>query len=793
MDEKTLTYMDQRETATLRVTAFEAKEPHRTNPADRREQSERDGACFSFALESVTLSQDHADNAILLNDWLGTMSCGDSLTVRIGQRQMKTNSPGLSLHLDGTCRRNTPADAKVAAGRLRENVDALFCTAPEYRFLSAEKTATPAYKWRARIESCGLRLYPAGRRPGFIANEQPTGGIASLIVPTGIRREPGNGWIGLLRAFPPSAELRILLRPLEFNADTQKALAAAATWLDAQQVVCFDLATKRELSPTEAIPILETTARRLAALLTAGRACAVQIEIAARVPPPETVLALAARHILGDQRWRLVDALGEGYLSSDTLDLRGCLFPSDPSPVMLPPPSELLSLGVARAYTAPVSTPTGDGLLLGCNEARAIVLPHEDRLRHLYVMGASGSGKSTLLFNLIMQDIHAGYGVCVVDPHGDLFEDVLGAIPAGRRDDVILFDPSDFEHAVGLNFLECQGRFATVERNFVANEMIDIIDRLYDLRRTGGPMFEAYMRNALLLLMASEVKGLTLTEVPLLFEDDDFRAYVKAKCTEPTVVRFWEKQAERAGGENSLANMGPYVASKLNQFTTNALVRPIIGQSHSTIDLRAAMDGGRIVLANLPKGSLGALDCRLLGMLLLGKLLAAAMGRASLSAVKRRTFYVYVDEVQSFATEALAHMLSEARKFGLCLTLANQHLAQLDGGSGADRLLDSVLGNVGNLLLFRLGPRDAETLASFTRPELDVSDLQYLPDRHAVARLMAHQIPLRPFVLKTYDGRRWQQANAEAIRGAIRARSRRRHTTPTAVVEESIRRRGSVE
>jgi Type IV secretion-system coupling protein DNA-binding domain len=342
---------------------------------------------------------------------------------------------------------------------------------------------------------------------------------------------------------------------------------------------------------------------------------------------------------------------------------------------------------------------------------RNLVLHSEQHAEHIDVhLGATGTGKSSLLHSMLMQDIEGGAGVYLLDPHGNLYHEVCEVVPPRRINDVILIEPADVERAVGLNFLEYHGPYPQAEMNFIANELIRIFDRLYDLRQTGGPMFELYMRNALFLVMDNDIEGGTLMDIPLLFEDDKYRSRRIEHCRNPHTVGFWRGQAERAGGETSLKNMAPYITSKLNQFTCNGLLRPIIGQPQSTVTFRECMDRGRIVLVNLSKGRLGEFDTRLLGMLVIGKLFQAALQRVDVPASKRRPFFLYVDEVQNFTTDTVGHLFAEARKFGLCLTLANQTLGQVGGGGYHPNLIETILGNVGSLILFRLRAPDAEKL-----------------------------------------------------------------------------------
>jgi Helicase HerA, central domain len=335
----------------------------------------------------------------------------------------------------------------------------------------------------------------------------------------------------------------------------------------------------------------------------------------------------------------------------------------------------------SRVLNLPAVSLKNEGILIGhavSSSVRAEVnFARADRSRHAYIIGATGTGKSTLLFNMLRQDIENGEGVCLIDPHGDLHAQILNVVPRRRKDDVVIIDPCDFKHAVGINFLECSDSYKPIQMNFIVNEMIKIFDRLYDLRTTGGPMFEQYMRNALLLVMDSDYPGATLMDIPAIFEDKDYRKFLLDRCYSRIVKSFWTKQAERAGGEAALENMSPYICSKLNQFTTNALLRPIIGQSKSTINFREAMDKGKIILVNLSKGLLGELDAQLLGMLIIGKIFSAAMGRVTMRPEKRKPLFLTIDEFQNFTTDSVAHLLSEARKFGIYLTLANQNLAQL--------------------------------------------------------------------------------------------------------------------
>ena len=300
------------------------------------------------------------------------------------------------------------------------------------------------------------------------------------------------------------------------------------------------------------------------------------------------------------------------------------------------------------------------------------------------------------------------------------------------------------------------------------------------------------MRNALLLVMDNAMPGGTLMDVPLLFEDSGFRRHLIKHCRNPYTVSFWQRMAAKAGGDASLESIGPYITSKLNQFTNNMLLRPIIGQPKSTVDFGQCMERGRIVLVDLPKGLLGELDTRLLGMLVIGKLFAAALARARLEPGKRRPFYLYVDEAHNFTTDTMANLLAEARKFGLHLTLANQNLAQVTN-SGAyagpkTNMVEAILGNVGTLLLFRLGCLDAGQLQPYVQPEFSARDMEDLADRHAIARLLTRGRPTRPFLFHTlapHPGTDPRLARKQGIQRRLR-HNRRALTRPVAEVEAML-------
>ena len=401
----------------------------------------------------------------------------------------------------------------------------------------------------------------------------------------------------------------------------------------------------------------------------------------------------------------------------------------------------------AGAAAPPVNIPQ-DGILLGYNDYRGskvdIKITDSDRRRHMYVIGQTGVGKSVFLQEMAKKDALSGKGFCFIDPHGDAIEDILMCIPKERAQDVIVLDPSDIERPFGLNLLEYDPKHPE-QKTFVINEMIGIFDQLYDLKATGGPMFEQYMRNAMLLIMDHPESGSTLMEISKVLADPDFRKMKLTHCTNPIVVDFWTKEAEKAGGEAALANMVPYITSKLTTFTSNDMMRPIISQQKSTVNFRELMDNGKILLVNLSKGKLGEINARLLGMVIVGKILMGALSRVDIPEDERRDFYVYLDEFQNVTTNSIAQILSEARKYRLILTLAHQFIGQLK-----EEISKAVFGNVGSLIAFRVGPEDAEFLEKQFTPVFSAQDLVNVDNRNCFARLLMNNELTRPFNMKTY-------------------------------------------
>jgi hypothetical protein len=446
--------------------------------------------------------------------------------------------------------------------------------------------------------------------------------------------------------------------------------------------------------------------------------------------------------------------------------------------------TETPKINLLRSKSAPPPTNIPkEGLKLGFSDFRGtkteIRLDRDARRRHLYIIGQTGTGKSGFIEEMAKQDAFNKEGMCIIDPHGDLIDHVLECIPKERAEDVIFFDPADTERPFGFNMLEYDEKHPE-QKTFVINEIINIFDKLYDLSQTGGPMFEQYMRNALLLIMDSPETGSTLMEVPRVFRDVEFRKEKLKLCKDRTVVDFWEKEAEKAGGDAALENIAPYINSKLTSFISNDMMRPIISQQESTLDFRKIMDEKKILLVNLSKGKIGEINSHLLGMIIVGKLLMAALSRTEIPEEERNDFYLYIDEFQNFTTDSIAQILAEARKYRLCLTIAHQYIGQL-----SEDISKAVFGNVGSMSVFRVGAEDADFLQKQLAPVFDANDLININNFQCFTKLLINNESSDPFNMKTYP----PQAGSDELREAFKEYSRYKYGRDRKIVEDEIKNR----
>ncbi len=424
-------------------------------------------------------------------------------------------------------------------------------------------------------------------------------------------------------------------------------------------------------------------------------------------------------------------------------------------------------------------------------KSKEVFIKPQDRMRHTYVIGQTGAGKSGFISGMMIRDIKMGHGCAFIDPHGSDVEKILQQIPPERVEDVILFDPADLERPMGLNMLEFD---SDAQKTLAVNEMLNIFNTLYDLKKTGGPMFEQYFRYGIMLLTADKESGSTLLEIPKIFVDDDYRNYKLSKCDDQEVVDFWEKQALKAGGEASLKNIAPYVVSKLASFLTNAYVRPIVAQQESSIDFRDIMDNKKILLAKLSKGRIGEFNASLLGMILVSKLLIAALEREDIPEDQRVPFYLYIDEFQNFLTDGVQIILSEARKYQLSLTIAHQFIGQLNKEGGDHRIRDSIFGNVGNKAIFRVGVDDAEFLKKEFDGTFDENDLIKVENMTCFMKMLVDGKPATPFTLRSVYGDSpfdMITSSNPKLADVIRQISRLRYGKDRSIIENEIKLRST--
>ncbi len=402
----------------------------------------------------------------------------------------------------------------------------------------------------------------------------------------------------------------------------------------------------------------------------------------------------------------------------------------------------------------------------------------EDRRRHFYIIGQTGTGKSSLLREMIRQDIENGEGVAVIDPHGELVDHTLSNIPSNRINDVVLFEPFDMERPVGLNMLEYD---SPEQKDFAVQEMIAIFYKLFPPEII-GPMFEHYMRNAMLALMADRENPGTLVEIPRIFTDDGFMESKLQWVSDPQVRSFWLREWKQTTGSTKSDMLG-YVVSKVGRFVENEMMRNIIGQSHSGFDLAKIMDDKKIFLANLSKGLTGEVNSSLLGLILVSKMQMAAMKRARILEEERQDFYLYVDEFQNFTTDSITTILSEARKYRLNLILAHQYMPQL-----TDQIKNAVIGNVGTMGVYRIGADDAEFLEKQFSPEFSRSDLVNLDNFNLVIKMLINNRISSPFRIVAPKP---QPGNADMIE-PIKKISRNKYGRPRELVEMEITQRSKL-
>jgi len=433
-----------------------------------------------------------------------------------------------------------------------------------------------------------------------------------------------------------------------------------------------------------------------------------------------------------------------------------------------------------------------DWVLLGWNEYRnkktPIYFSKKDRGRHHYVIGKSWGGKSVFIGYLARQDMRNGDGLCVIDPHGDLVEDVLAFTPKERAKDVVVFDPADDERPMGLNMLEVISTDPEIrkrEMDRAAMDATEIFIKIFG-DEIFGPRIQHYFRNGCLTLMEDVEDGGTLIDVPRLFVDDAFRKYKVSKVKNPVVKSFWDHEYANTG-DREKQEMIPYFSSKFGPFITNTTIRNIIWQPKSAFNIREIMDNKKALLVNLSKGKIWALNAQLLGLIFVSKVNMAAMSRADIPEDQRKDFYMYVDEFQNFATETFGEILSEARKYRLALIMAHQFIAQINS-SGAQKwdkpsIKDAVFGNAGTIMSFKVGADDAEYMEKEYAPLLSQQDIIGIANFTAYCKLNIDNASTRAFDLKTIWDNNYKN---EKIASIIKEYSRKKYGRKKKYVDMEI-------
>ncbi|OGI95081.1 hypothetical protein A3A03_04000 [Candidatus Nomurabacteria bacterium RIFCSPLOWO2_01_FULL_40_18] len=367
-------------------------------------------------------------------------------------------------------------------------------------------------------------------------------------------------------------------------------------------------------------------------------------------------------------------------------------------------------------------------------------IKRKDRRQHVYILGKSGTGKSVLMFNMIIQNIKNGDGVCMVDPHGENVEAVLSAIPPERVKDVVYFNPADADHHIGFNVLEL---IDPQYKHLVASGLMGIFTKIW--ANAWSARMEYILNNAILALL--DTPGTTLLGIPRMLVDKDYRQKIISNLKDPVIKAFWVHEYEAWQDKFRNEAIAP-IQNKVGQFLSTSIIRNVVGQSKSTINIFDMMNDSKIFLVNVSKGRIGEDNSSLLGGMIITKIQLAAMERVRIPEESRKDFYLYVDEFQNFVTDAFAGILSEARKYRLNLTVAHQYTAQLVSDKSS-AVRDAVFGNVGTMIVFRVGSDDAEFLESEFDPEFTPQDIVNLPNYKVYMKLMIDGVTSRPFSART--------------------------------------------
>ncbi len=400
----------------------------------------------------------------------------------------------------------------------------------------------------------------------------------------------------------------------------------------------------------------------------------------------------------------------------------------------------------------------------------------DDRRRHMYLIGKTGMGKTTAMETMVIQDIRNGHGVAFLDPHGDSVQRILDCVPNSRINDVVYFNPADMDHPLAFNILEAVD---TKYKHLVASGLMGVFTKIW--ANLWSARMEYILNNTILALLDSP--GNTLLGITRMYADKKYRKKIVDNIKDPMVRAFWVDEFANYAEKYRTEAVAP-IQNKVGQFLSSAIIRNIVGQPKSTIDMRDIMDNRKILIMDLSKGKVGEDNSALLGAMVVTKLQLAAMSRTDIPEHERKDFYLYVDEFQNFATESFATILSEARKYRLNLIVGHQYIAQLEQDKNT-KVRDAIFGNVGTMVVFRIGAADAEFLETEFEPTFTPNDLVNLPKFNVVLKLMINGVASEPFSATTIPpSPDWFSGNTDKV---IKV-SRERYANPVAEVEDKITR-----
>lgn len=671
--------------------------------------------------------------AELLSPLLSGQRPGESLALDL---RYDAQRRALEIGLTGSVLGTSPAEADQRRDRQSAVLAAL---------LHAQY---PGFVFKPRMQRTGdatspamtTVLKPIGRRATMRQDRlrepgpQPldVGRPGALLPPMGLSAERLAAVVELLKARGESVTLSLVLRVVRFD-------AAALRLLREARETCIGSEPR---STAEAV-------RQLAETLSDDALLSAFIDESSGV---EITLGVTSQVSLDEADGRMlchaVFGVGPAAAAASTaLDLSS-VYPSSFALSRAVGGLAVAGLNILKRRPALYEPPVSVGVVLGHTfDGSPVVVTEADRALHAFVIGATGTGKSTAVLNQIIHDMQADRGCLLVDPHGDLFEAALAAVPEHRRQDLVIAHLGDPTHAFTMNVLAGLGGDPAIERSATVNGLIRLFKNSLwpGVPEAFGPMFELYFRQALLLLMEARGEEATILDFERIFQDAEFRRELLARCNNQSLSDFWLKTVENCThDEISLENVAPYIICKLAPFTTNALLRPVLGATSSTLHLKAAIDQRKIILVNLAKGIVGEGSARLVGALITMRLVAAAQTQMRVPYDERKVFTAYLDEFQTYATEHIAEAIEETRKYKLRLVLACQSLGQIDGRRDRADVGRSIIANVANLIAFRLGVEDAHLLSRWFAPGFGVEDMLYLPNHTAVARLLADGQALRP-------------------------------------------------